>query len=41
MLMVAMHYKWSEDKMNGWFDEQESLKFKLGIVPHPPTQSNP
>lgn len=41
MLMVAMHYKWSEDKMNGWFDEQESLQFKLGIVPHPPTQSNP
>ena len=35
MFLIAKHYKWNEDKMKNWFDQQETLIYDLGIEPRP------
>jgi hypothetical protein len=27
MLLIAIHYKWNEDKMNIWFEEKTQLEY--------------
>lgn len=31
LFIIARHYKWSSDRMQEWFNEQDQLKFKLGL----------
>lgn len=40
MVIVARHFKWSEDNLYAWFDTKDSLKFRLGIEPLPETQTD-
>jgi len=32
MILIARHYHWDEAKMQRWFDEEEALKYELGVV---------
>ena len=37
MIIVARHFRWSEDNLYAWFESKDLLKFKLGIEPLPET----
>lgn len=32
IMIVARHYHWSESKMQNWFEDEERLKFQLGVA---------
>ena len=34
MLLVALHYKWKEDRMYDWFNDSEKLQYQIGIKPN-------
>ena len=32
IMILARHYNWSEQNMQNWFDQEERLKFSVGLV---------
>ena len=32
IILIARHYHWHDAKMQMWFDEEEALKYELGVV---------
>ena len=31
LIMVALHFGWHEERMKNWFEQQDELKFRLGL----------